>query len=78
MAAKKRLRIKHVGLYNLFALTNPEIEETFEHSVLQGMTMLNTFGVGRPRRKTVVACCISRQQLGVAVEQPHTIEINQA
>lgn len=44
IAAKKKLKMKHIGFYNLFALTGPEIEGVFDYSNLQSMTMLNSFG----------------------------------
>jgi hypothetical protein len=45
IAAKKRLKLKHIGFYNLFALTSSEIEDIFDHSHMQSITMLNAFGV---------------------------------
>ena len=45
IAIKKKLKLRHLGFYNLFALTNPEINAIFEFSCLQSATMLNAFGV---------------------------------
>jgi hypothetical protein len=45
IAAKKRLRLKEIGFYNLFALTSPEIEGIVDHSNMHSLTMLNAFGV---------------------------------
>jgi hypothetical protein len=45
ISAKKKLKLRHLGFYNLFALTNPEIESIIDFSDLQSMTMLNAFGV---------------------------------
>lgn len=45
IAAKKTLKLKEIGFYNLFALTTPEVQDIVDHSNLQSMTMLNAFGV---------------------------------
>ena len=44
IAAKKKLKLREMGFYNLFALTSPEIEDIIDHSALQSMTLLNAFG----------------------------------
>jgi hypothetical protein len=45
ISAKKKLKLKQIGFYNLFALTSPEIDGIIEFSDIQSLTMLNSFGL---------------------------------
>ena len=55
IAAKKRLKIRHIGFYNIFALTSAEIEDVFDHSGLQSLTMLNAFGADDQDKQSSLA-----------------------
>jgi hypothetical protein len=55
VAAKKRLRLKEIGVYNLFALTSPEIEGMVDHSNMHSVTMWNAFGGDDHPGATIIA-----------------------
>jgi hypothetical protein len=44
ISAKKKLKIKHIALHNLFAMACPEIKDVIDHSRLESFTTLNSFG----------------------------------
>ena len=45
IAAKRKLKLKTLGVYNLFALNNPEMEDATDEAVLEHLTVLNSFGL---------------------------------
>lgn len=44
IAAKQPLKIKRLGIYNLFAVASDELQFALDHSVQRTFTMLNCFG----------------------------------